>query len=420
MSNTVTVVGQGYVGLPLAQEAARSGWKVYGLDVSETVVAKLNAGESHVDDLTDHDVAEMIDSGYQATTDSTVVGLSDVVVICVPTPLGEAGAPDLAFVESASSTVGEHLNEGTLVILESTTYPGTTEDVCVPIMEAKSGLVAGRDFHVSFSPERVNPGSEKFGIKNTPKLVGGVNAKSTEKTVDFYSSFVDEVVPLSGVKEAETAKLLENTFRHVNIALVNEMARVCHELQIDIWEVIRGAATKPFGFMKFTPGAGVGGHCIPIDPNYLSYEVRRRLGYPLRFVELAQEINNSMPSYVVERIAEKLNDEKKAVNGAKVLLLGVTYKPNIADQRESPAVPVARELLKRQANVQFHDPFVPVWNIGSGESLSSEQELQTAVSEADIVVLLQAHSPYDVAALQADSKLFLDTCGVVDAPSDRL
>ncbi len=420
MTKTVTVVGQGYVGLPLAQEASLSGWKVFGLDVSEATVAKLNSGESHVDDLSNGDIEEMLDKGYEATTDAGVVGQSDVVVICVPTPLGEAGAPDLAYVESASATVGENIKPGALVVLESTTYPGTTEDICVPILEAKSGLKAGRDFYVSFSPERVNPGSEKFGIKNTPKLVGGINATATEKTVEFYESFVDEVVPLSGVKEAETAKLLENTFRHVNIALVNEMARVCHELQIDIWEVIRGAATKPFGFMKFTPGAGVGGHCIPIDPNYLSYEVRRRLGYPLRFVELAQEINNSMPSYVVERIAEKLNDKKKAVNGSTVLLLGVTYKPNIADQRESPAIPVARELLKRQANVRFHDPFVPVWNIGSGESLTSEQDLQEAVSDADIVVLLQAHSPYDASALQKGSSLFLDTCGIIDESSDRL
>lgn len=420
MTKTVTVVGQGYVGLPLAQEASLSGWKVFGLDVSEATVAKLNSGESHVDDLSNGDIEEMLDKGYEATTDAGVVGQSDVVVICVPTPLGEAGAPDLAYVESASATVGENIKSGALVVLESTTYPGTTEDICVPILEAKSGLKAGRDFYVSFSPERVNPGSEKFGIKNTPKLVGGINATAAEKTVEFYESFVDEVVPLSGVKEAETAKLLENTFRHVNIALVNEMARVCHELQIDIWEVIRGAATKPFGFMKFTPGAGVGGHCIPIDPNYLSYEVRRRLGYPLRFVELAQEINNSMPSYVVERIAEKLNDKKKAVNGSTVLLLGVTYKPNIADQRESPAIPVARELLKRRANVRFHDPFVPVWNIGSGESLTSEQDLQEAVSDADIVVLLQAHSPYDASALQKGSKLFLDTCGIIDESSDRL
>lgn len=420
MTETVTVVGQGYVGLPLAQAASLSGWKVFGLDVSEATVAKLNSGESHIDDLSDSDIEEMLSNGYEATTDASVVGQSDVTVICVPTPLGEAGAPDLAYVEAASATVGESVQPGALVILESTTYPGTTEDICVPIMEAKSGLVAGRDFFVSFSPERVNPGSEKFGIKNTPKLVGGINATATEKTVQFYESFVDEVVPLSGVKEAETAKLLENTFRHVNIALVNEMARVCHELQIDIWEVIRGAATKPFGFMKFTPGAGVGGHCIPIDPNYLSYEVRRRLGYPLRFVELAQEINNSMPSYVVERIAERLNGEKKPVNGAKVLLLGVTYKPNIADQRESPAVPVARELLKRQANVRFHDPFVPVWNLGDGDSLTSEQDLQHAIADSDIVVLLQAHSPYDASAIQENARLFLDTCGIVDEPADRL
>ena len=219
-----------------------------------------------------------------------------------------------------------------LVVLESTTYPGTTEEVCVPLIESNSDLKVGEDVFVAFSPERVNPGSKDFGIKNTPKLVGGVSPEATKRAVAFYSDFIDTVVEMSGAKEAETAKLLENTFRHVNIALVNEMAKVCHELGIDIWEVIRGAATKPFGFMKFTPGAGVGGHCIPIDPNYLSYEVRRQLGYPLRFVELAQEINNSMPIYFVDRIAEKLNNERKALNGSNVLVLGVTYKADIADQ----------------------------------------------------------------------------------------
>jgi len=420
MNKTVTIVGQGYVGLPLAQAAVKAGWKVFGLDASELVVAKLNAGNSHVDDLSDDDVTAMLEMGYVATKDPSCISESDVSVICVPTPLGVAGAPDLRSVESATRSVGENLKEGALVVLESTTYPGTTEDVCIPILESVSGKRAGLDFFVSFSPERVNPGFPEYGIKNTPKLVGGLNEASTAEAVEFYSSFVDEVVPLSGIKEAETAKLLENTFRHVNIALVNEMARVCHELNIDIWEVIRGAATKPFGFMKFTPGAGVGGHCIPIDPNYLSYEVRRRLGYPLRFVELAQEINNTMPEYVVDRIARQLNDEQKAISSSTVLLLGVTYKPNIADQRESPSRPVATGLIKRGANVIFHDPFVSNWDLEDGDRLDRVEDLQDALQQADIVVMLQAHSDYNVAELEQSSKAFMDTTGKSKTPSNRL
>lgn len=420
MEKVVTIVGQGYVGLPLAQAATKAGWKVNGFDVSRIVVNNLNAGISHIDDLSDSDIREMIGLGYTATFDPQAIDGSDYVVICVPTPLGDAGAPDLGAVRAATTTVAEHIKPGSTVILESTTYPGTTDEVCVPILEAHSDMKAGVEFYVAFSPERVNPGSIKFGIKNTPKLVGGVTNESTKRACEFYSDFVDEVVPMSGTKEAETAKLLENTFRHVNIALVNEMAKVCHELGIDIWEVIRGAATKPFGFMKFTPGAGVGGHCIPIDPNYLSYEVRRQLGYPLRFVELAQEINNSMPLYVVERVVESLNEEGKALKGASVLVLGVTYKPNIADQRESPAIPVAQELLKRGANLSFHDPRVATWKIARDEELERVADLSKAVDEADIVLLLQNHSEYDVDEIGKRSSLFLDTQGVSGDSNYRL
>lgn len=419
-SKVVTIVGQGYVGLPLAQAASAAGWKVIGLDVSDAVVARLNAGESHIDDLSNEDIAAMIENGYEATVDAAVVSESDVVVICVPTPLGDAGAPDLKFVESACQNVGEHLVKDTLVILESTTYPGTTEDFCVPILEGKSGLRAGSDFQVAFSPERVDPGSKHFGIKNTPKLVGGINPVSAERTISFYSDFVDEVVPLSGTREAESAKLLENTFRHVNIALVNELTRVFHEMNIDVWEVIRGAATKPFGFMKFTPGAGVGGHCIPIDPGYLSYEVRRNLGYPLRFVELAQEINNSAPNYVVQRIAELLNADRKSIAGSTVLLLGVTYKPDISDQRESPAVPIAEELLKREANLKYHDPFVPSWRLDSLNSLDCEEDLDAALASADCVVLLQGHSQYEIDEIETKVSRFLDTTGKSTVRANRL
>ncbi len=420
MSKTVTIVGQGYVGLPLAQAAAAAGWQVNGFDLSQKIVNDLNAGISHIDDLSNADIETMIEQGYSATLDSSVISESEMIVICVPTPLGEAGAPDLGAVESATKTVAERLRAGTTVVLESTTYPGTTDEVCVPLLESYSGLKAGIDFFVAFSPERVNPGSEKFGIKNTPKLVGGISPESTKRAQEFYASFVDHVVEMSGTREAETAKLLENTFRHVNIALVNEMATVCHELNIDIWEVIRGAATKPFGFMKFTPGAGVGGHCIPIDPNYLSYEVRRQLGYPLRFVELAQEINNSMPIYVVGRIGEKLNQQKLALNGANVLLLGVTYKPNIADQRESPAVPVAMELLKRGAVVNYHDARVPVWKLSDEVSLESVEELGEAVEQADIVVLLQKHKEYDLDEIGSKASLLLDTQGTSKDADARL
>lgn len=420
MSITLTIVGQGYVGLPLAQAASAAGIKVWGLDVSQKTVDALNDGKSHIDDLTDEDIQTMRSQGYEASTDPSCVSESDYVVICVPTPLAEDGAPDLFAVKSASRTVGNNLSEGTTVILESTTYPGTTEEICLPLLEEESGMRVGADFHLAFSPERVDPGSKKFGIKNTPKLVGGHDEVSTERAVALYTNFIDEVVPVRGTKEAETAKLLENTFRHVNIALVNEMAKFCHELGIDIWEVIRGAATKPFGFMKFTPGPGVGGHCIPIDPNYLSYEVRKELGYPFRFVELAQEINNSMPAYVVSRIGDLLNQQKKPLNGSKILLLGVTYKPGIADERESPAVPLADLLLAKGAEVTYHDQFVKKWTLPNGDQLDVQADLNKAIDEADVVVMLQPHEQYSVNDIAERSKCFFDTRGVADEKYARL
>ena len=418
-SKTVTIVGQGYVGLPLAQAAVRAGWAVNGLDVTESLVDALNSGKSHVDDLSDADIQEMLDLGYRATTDQSAVSTSDVVVICVPTPLGDGGSPDLGAVKGASRSVGDNLTSGTTVILESTTYPGTTDDIVKPILEMASGLTAGTDFQLAYSPERVDPGSKHYGIKNTPKLMGGINDASTQAAVAFYGTFIDEPVPMDGMREAETAKLLENTFRHVNIALVNEMTKFCKELNIDIWEVIRGASTKPFGFMKFTPGPGVGGHCIPIDPNYLSYEVRNQLGYPFRFVELAQEINNSMPRYVVDRVGKMLNEHRKPLNGSEVLLLGVTYKADIADQRESPAMPVAEALRERGAVIRFHDPMVETWNLESG-NVTREADLDAAVASADVVVVLQAHESYDLEKLASSAKVMLDTRGVAPKPAVRL
>jgi UDP-N-acetyl-D-glucosamine dehydrogenase len=411
----LAVTGLGYVGLPLAREAVRAGLMVVGFDVSAAVVDALNEGWSHVDDVSDADVSTMLDAGFCATTDESELGQADAVVICVPTPLSEDGGPDLGPVRAAAKVLAHHLRRDMLVVLESTTYPGTTEEVLAPILE-ESGLKAGVDFNLAFSPERIDPGNATFGLRNTPKVVGGYTAACTERAAAFYGLFVETVVTARGTREAETAKLLENTYRHVNIALVNEMVRFCHELDIDLWDVIGLAATKPFGFQAFYPGPGVGGHCIPIDPNYLSHSVQVRLGYPFRFVELAQEINASMPNYVARRAQDILNSEGKAVKGATVLLLGVTYKPNIADLRESPAVPLAKWLEELGATVQFHDPHVWTW-LADGHSVGRVPDLDDALGKADLTILLQGHSAYDFASIAARAKRVLDTRGVVPVSS---
>ncbi|GAA1161916.1 nucleotide sugar dehydrogenase [Nesterenkonia sandarakina] len=409
--DVVVVLGQGYVGLPLAEAVVESGAKVYGFEINPARVETINNGQSHIDDLSDDQLKSMLAAGYEASADTAVLGAADFAIIAVPTPLDDGGGPDLRAVEAAARALAVELKPGATVVLESTTYPGTTEDVVLPILES-GGRVHGEDFFLAFSPERVDPGSAEFGIRNTPKLVGGLTPEATEKATRFYEGFVDTVVPLAGAKEAETAKLLENTYRHVNIALVNEMARFCHDLDIDIWEVIRGAASKPFGFQKFTPGPGVGGHCIPIDPNYLSFQVKKTLGYQFRFVELAQEINNSMPQYVVGRVSELLNDQRKPLNGSKILILGITYKPNIADQRESPALPLVEILRARNAEVSFHDPLVKEWDV-AGERISRVPDLDAALEEADLVLLLQAHASYDMDHVARLSKTLFDTRGAV-------
>lgn len=414
MTRDLVVIGLGYVGLPLAQEASRAGLSVTGLDVSAAVVDGLMAGRSHVDDLSDADIAEMLGLGFTATTDASVIADADTVVICVPTPLTPEGGPDLGAVLGATRAIADHLRAGHLVVLESTTYPGTTDDEVRPVLEA-GGLIAGRDFHLAFSPERIDPGNAEFGMRNTPKVVGGHTEGCTAAAAAFYGRFVDTVVPARGTREAEMAKLLENTYRHINIALVNEMARFCHELDIDLWDVIAAARSKPFGFQAFYPGPGVGGHCIPIDPNYLSYQVQAKLGYPFRFVELAQEINAGMPSYVVRRIQDVLNDEGKALRGARILLLGVTYKPDIADQRESPAKPIAAELRDKGAEVTFHDPHVVEWRV-DGATLDRVADLDAALAAADLVVLLQNHGSYDLADIVARAGRVFDTRGVISGP----
>ncbi len=409
----VLVIGLGYVGLPLAIQAVRSGFRVTGYDTSEQIVAGLMAGRSHVDDISDADVAEMLAAGFRATADETTLKTQDAIVICVPTPLSEADGPDLSAVRAATAAAGRLLRNGTLVSLESTTYPGTTEEVVRPLLEKASGLTAGIDFALAFSPERIDPGNPVYGFRNTPKIVGGLTPSCTDAAQAFYGQICDQVVPAKSAREAEMAKLLENTYRHVNIALVNEMAIFCRELDIDLWDAIRCAATKPFGFQPFYPGPGVGGHCIPIDPNYLSYKVRT-LGYPFRFVALAQEINSRMPGYVTDRAAELLNRHAKPVNGAKVLLLGVTYKRDIADQRETPARPLARKLLSRGAQVSYHDPYVPEWQL-DGQAIPRQTDLDAALAQADLVILLQAHQAYDPARLAGAARLLLDTRGVVPA-----
>ena len=405
----LVVIGLGYVGLPLAQEAVRAGLQVVGLDLDPRVVDGLTGGRSHVDDLADGDVQDMLAKGFTATSDPAVLADATTAVICVPTPLSKDGGPDLGAVLGATATIAAHVHPGMLVVLESTTYPGTTDEEVRPLLEA-GGLVAGQDFHLAFSPERIDPGNPVFGMRNTPKVVGGHTPACTERAATFYGQFVDTVVRTRGTREAETAKLLENTYRHVNIALVNEMAKFCHELDIDLWDVIRAASSKPFGFQAFYPGPGVGGHCIPIDPNYLSYNVRAKLGYPFRFVELAQEINASMPTYVVRRLMELLNEQAKALRGSTVLLLGVTYKRDIADQRESPARPLAQALAAHGARVQFHDPHVQQWSLGS-TTLQRVPQLDPAVADADVTVLLQDHGAYDLAHLAEVAGLLFDTRG---------
>ncbi|MEV4346156.1 nucleotide sugar dehydrogenase [Actinoplanes sp. NPDC049596] len=411
MSVDVVILGLGYVGLPLAQQAVRAGLGVAGFDVQPAVVTSLAAGRSHVDDLSDADIAEMLTGGFAPTTDERVIATAGTAVICVPTPLAEGDGPDLRAVVGATEAIGRNLRPGMLVVLESTTYPGTTDEVVRPLLEKLSGLTAGIDFHVAFSPERIDPGNERYGARNTPKVVGGYTPACTDEAAAFYGRFVDTVVRTRGTREAETAKLLENTYRHVNIALVNEMARFCHELEIDLWDVIRAASTKPFGFQAFYPGPGVGGHCIPIDPNYLSHNVRSRLGYPFRFVELAQEINATMPDYVARRAQNLLNADGQAVHGATVLLLGVTYKPNIADQRESPATPLARQLAALGATVLYHDPHVPEWTVGD-VAVSRTDDLEGAATSADLVILVQNHREYDADRLAGLAKRFFDTRGV--------
>ncbi len=405
------IVGLGYVGLPLARAAATAGVEVVGLDLSTRIVDGLNAGTSHIDDLSSDDIAGMLAHGFTATSDASVIASTDIVVICVPTPLDESGAPDLGAVIGATKAIEKHMQPGLTVVLESTTYPGTTEEILKPLLE-NGTRVCGDDFFLAFSPERIDPGNEKYTITNTPKVVGGVTPESTEKAVAFYEQFIEQVVRAKGTREAETAKLLENTYRHVNIALVNEMAQFCFAMGIDIWDVIALAKTKPFGFQSFSPSAGVGGHCIPIDPNYLAYKVRADLDRPFRFVELAEEINNGMPPYVSRRLQDLLNNNSKAVRGSTVVLMGVTYKANISDRRESPAVPLAKRLIDMGCILKYHDPYVDGWTV-EGVEVERVTDLAAGLQGADAAIIVQAHGEYLASAgvITESSASILDATG---------
>src|SRR5256885_8481109 len=392
----VGVIGLGYVGLPLAVEFARAGFDVTGFDVDPAKTDQINAGRSYIPDVAEADLAACVHAGtLRASTDMTALGTMDAIDICVPTPLRKTKDPDLSYVVKAVEAVAATLQRGQLVILESTTYPGTTDEVVQPMLEAK-GLVADVDFFLAFSPERVDPGNQQFNTKNIPKIVGGVGPASTSAAAALYGATVQHVVPVSSTRVAEMVKLLENTFRAVNIGLVNEIAQMCHKMDIDVWEVIESAKTKPFGFMPFYPGPGLGGHCIPIDPFYLSWKARQS-GFECRFIELAGQVNGSMPEYVVQRVADALNSVKKAINGSKVHLFGVAYKKDVNDLRESPALDILELLTRRGAEVSYSDPYVPQVR-HAGHALESVP-FDAAVSgrPVDCAVIATDHSIFDYA-----------------------
>ena len=413
----VGVLGLGYVGLPLAVEVARSGFRVLGFDISERVVSGVNAGTSHVQDVPDEVLGAFVAGGMiEATADLSRLGECDAVSICVPTPLNKTKDPDLSYVISAAQAVLHGLRAGQLVILESTTYPGTTREVVLPVLE-ESGLRVGRDFFLCFSPERVDPGNREWHTRNTPKVIGGVSEECLAAGLALYARVFDAMVPVGSAEAAELTKVYENTFRMINIALANELAQACDRLGVDVWEVIDAAGTKPFGFMKFTPGPGLGGHCIPLDPHYLSWKMRT-LAFRTRLIELASEINSEMPAFVVRKVADCLNDARKPLRGSRVLVLGVAYKRDVDDLRESPALEVIRLLQEKGADVRYHDAFCPVIADDGhtplqGLPLYSEDLTDGLVESMDAVVVVTDHSGVDYARVAEHAEVVVDTRGVM-------
>ncbi len=408
-SARIGVIGLGYVGLPLAVEKAKAGFKVIGFDIQESKVKMVNEGHNYIGDVVNADLEKIVSDGHlRATANFDELASCDVIAICVPTPLDVFKQPDLTYVINSTENVAKRLHKDMLVVLESTTYPGTTEDVMKPILE-ETGLVCGKDFYLAFSPERVDPGNLRYKTKNTPKVVGGVGPESTEIAKLLYESVLDaEVFVVSSPKEAEMTKILENTFRIVNIALINEMAVVADKMGINIWDVINAASTKPFGFMPFFPGPGVGGHCIPIDPFYLTY-IARKYDYHTRLIELSGEINDSMPEYVVTRVMKALNERGKCLNGAKVVMLGIAYKEDIEDMRESPALKVLEHLEKNLAHVSVVDPYVPEF-ISEGKKMKTAQLTEELVEDADMVIITTGHKKaIDYSLVLKKAQLIFDT-----------
>ncbi|PNV78735.1 MAG: UDP-N-acetyl-D-glucosamine dehydrogenase [Dictyoglomus turgidum] len=409
----ISIVGLGYVGLPLALEFAKAGLIVHGIEQNPKKVEMVNKGISYIDDVKNDELLEVVNKGnLKAFIDFEPVKDSDAIIICVPTPLGPHKEPDISYIINVTTEISKYLKKGQLVVLESTTYPGTTEEVLVPILE-KSGLKAGEDFYVAFSPERVDPGNKNFTTKDIPKVVGGINEVSTEKAMKLYSIIIPKIHKVSSPRVAEMEKLLENIFRLVNISFINELAILCRKMNIDIWEVISAASTKPYGFMPFYPGPGLGGHCIPIDPFYLSWKAKE-YDFDVRFIELAGEINDNMPRYVVQLVMEALNRDKKAVNGSKILIIGVAYKPNIADPRESPALKIIPLLEDLGGEVEFYDPYVSEIKIENSKTKEVKYMKSCVLDEgkvknADCVLIVTDHDNIDYEMIYKNAKLIVDT-----------
>jgi UDP-N-acetyl-D-glucosamine dehydrogenase len=412
------VIGLGYVGLPLAVEFARAGIKVVGIDLDASKVDAIRRKKSYIRDVPSSEVADLVSRGLlSATTAYSALSGVDTVNICVPTPLRKTKEPDISYIVQSAEEIARYLKKGQLIILESTTYPGTTEEVLLPMFEAK-GLKAGRDFYLAFSPERVDPGNRKYQTRNIPKVVGGVTPACTAAAKALYEQAVDTVYPVSSTRVAETVKLLENTFRSVNIGLVNELALMCHKMNINVWEVIDAARTKPFGFMAFYPGPGLGGHCIPIDPLYLSWKARV-YGFEARFIELAAQVNGAMPEYVVTKVADALNAHGKSTKGARILILGVAYKKNVGDYRESPAFDVMEELLDKGAKVTYSDPYVPSFE-NRQLKMKSVRLDPAMLKKADCVVIITDHDCFDGEAIVRHARLVVDTRNAVKVRSSKV